>query len=221
MKSLALASVALLMLAACGTSDQGSSTSPTSKASVPEASSSAPSPSSTPTFRQLDSSGLKRALLPLSAAPVGYSVSPPTSNEDANKYFCDYKPPFEEQARVRRDFQKGAGLGAELLSVAIRQYDTVEHASAAFDALATTVAGCTSDTVNGQTLTYAQVNLAPVGEKTVGVRIEGPAFLLQGFSLVGPSILSAGAGSLTNADADLQARVLQQQVQLYESSAKQ
>lgn len=217
--------IAMLALSGCGA---GESDAPEAAASPGAASSEArgtgsasptPTESPTPSYRLFDQAALTKVLLPLSDAPPGYSIDA-SAAESQNKYFCDYKPPFEEKLRVRRDFQKGGGLQAQIASVIIRQFDTPQEAQAAFAALERTIAECKTDTLDGEKLTYAQVNMAQVGERTVGVRIEGPAFLVQGFALVGPSIISGGTGGLLSADADLQAELLEKQVGRYEEKAQ-
>jgi hypothetical protein len=48
----------------------------------------------------LDKPDLEAALLGIQDMPPGYSQDPP--NEPSTKTFCDYKPPVQEDALVRR-----------------------------------------------------------------------------------------------------------------------
>jgi hypothetical protein len=219
----ALATSALL-LAACGAANQSTSSNAGNGTST-----TSPSPSATPaaarpavpTYRTLDKSELTKALLGLEDLPPGYSQDPPNAASD-NKTFCDYKPPFTEEIHVSRDFTKGGGLSAEVLSVSLRQYANAQQAKAAFTALTDALAGCTGETYQGTKLTYAPMSVAKVGDGSVGVKITADgATLLQNFALVGPTLVTTGGGGLANANADQITSLLQEQVKVYESAAAQ
>lgn len=140
--------------------------------------------------------------------PVGYSQDPEEDSK-VNKNFCDYKAPFEEKVRVRRDFTKGGGLSSEVASVALRQYQSPEQARAAFDALVKTMETCTTETYQGTKMAYAAMSAPKVGDCSIGIRIEADNFtILQNFALVGPTLVSTGGGGVMNVNADQVANLL-------------
>ena len=87
-----------------------------------------------PTHRLLSETELTEALVGVQNLPPGYSQNPP-SEQVANKTFCDYVPPFEEEIKVTRDFTKGIGLSSEMLGVGLRQFASADQAREAFEAL--------------------------------------------------------------------------------------
>lgn len=208
------------VLAACGGEEptvadrQPDSESPTAV----ETSTVDPTESATPeapVYRILSRSALDRALIELEDLPPGYSQDP-HSDDSGNKYFCDYKPPAEERSRVRRDFTKGGGMSAELVSFSLRQFGSVEDAKAAWTAMTKTLKKCRSEVYDGVQLTYSPMSAPKLGDGSSGVKIDADGTtLLQNFVLVGPTIVSAGGGGLTNADAGAIARLLEIQVKRY------
>ncbi len=162
---------------------------------------------------------LNNALLGVQSLPPGYSQDPPAA-EGPNKTFCDYVPPFEESIKARRDFTKGAGLSAEILSVGLRQYANADQAKASFDALVNALGSCTGETFNGVQQTYAPMSAPNVGEGSVGVKIaDDNTGLLQFFAVVGPVLVNTGGGGLMNANADEIMSLLEAQVDQYRASA--
>ena len=171
-------------------------------------------------YNVLSKADLTSALLGIEDMPTGYSQDPP-SESDGNKTFCDYEPPFHEKIRVRRDLTKGGGLSAQLLSVTLRQYANAREAKASFAVLTKTISTCRSETYEGSKLEYAPLSAPKVGEASVGVRITSDGTtLVQNFALVGPTVLSAGGGGLTNTNADEAADLLGDQVDAYHTAAK-
>ena len=162
---------------------------------------------------------LAGALLGVQDLPAGYSQDPP-SPDTANKTFCDYKPPFEEKVKVRRDFTKGGGLSSEILSIGLRQYANPQQAKAAFDALTKALETCTGETYNGTKVTYTPMSAPKVGDASVGVKITADDMpLLQTFALVGPTLVNTGGGGLMNASADDVNTLLEAQVEAYKTAA--
>ncbi len=151
--------------------------------------------------------------------PPGYSQNPP-SEAVANRTFCNYIPPFEEEIKVARDFTKGIGLSAELLGVGLRQFASADQAGQAFEALKDTLASCTSETRDGTEVTYSQMSAPKVGNGSVGVRITGSdVSVIQFFAVVGPVLVNTGGGGLVNADADDVMNLLEAQVDRYTAAA--
>lgn len=209
----------LVLLAGCGgNSDSGESGAPSESASSEASASSAPTPPE-PKYAVLSKADLTGALLGIQDMPTGYSQDPP-SKSAGNKFFCDYKPRFDEKIRVRRDFTKSGGMSSQLLSFSLRQYADAKEAKAAFGALTRTLDTCRSETYEGSKLIYAPMSAPKVGEDSVGVRItsDGTTLLLN-FALVGPTLISAGGGGLVNVDADEIAGLLGDQVDAYDTAA--
>lgn len=213
---------ALLMaatLTACGGSGSASTDPGTATAAVvPAPSSSAPTP--TPQAQLLSKKKLTAALLPLSAMPAGWSVD--TSGSDSgDKTFCDYKQPHAAKIKLSRSFQKGGGLSASVASVGLRQYASAKDAGEAFDALEQALQTCHSETYQGSKLTYTAMSVDKVGDRALGVRIEGGgATVLQQFTLDGPVLANVGTGGMANVDANETAQLLRKQVDRYEAAAR-
>ncbi|MBM0236140.1 hypothetical protein JNW88_01615 [Micromonospora sp. ATA32] len=177
-----------------------------------------PSPAG-PTYKILDKATLTRALLPLTAMPTGYSEDESDSS-NTDKTFCNYRQPYVAKVKVSKSYQKGGGLSAQLILVGLRQYASPDQAKASFDKMAKTLETCRKDTSDGHKITYALMNLPEVGERSLGVRIElqgGTA--LQGFALVGPTLITTGTAGVVSADADVVADLLGKQADKYSSAA--
>jgi hypothetical protein len=215
-----------VILAGCGSTngdeDAGGGSDASSSGPQVDTASESPTPTKAtePTYRSLGKPALTKALIGVQDLPPGYSQDPPS--EDANKTFCNYKPPFTEKIKASRDFTKGGGLSAEFLSVGIRQYATAQQAKAAFKALADTLATCTTETDEGTKYTYALTSTAKVGEAQVGVKISTDgASGLSNFALVGPALINVGGGGVMNVDADTVTAMLRAQVKAYTAAAQQ
>lgn len=208
---------ALLALTACGTDAPQAQPSASIGAAPSSAPAPAPSPAA-PTYKILDKAGLTKALLPLKAMPTGYSEDESDSS-GTDKTFCNYRQPYTAKVRVSKSYQKGGGLSAQLIMVSLRQYASPAQARASFDKMAETLETCRKDTSVGQKVTYALMNLPELGEKSLGVRIElqgGTA--LQGFALVGPTLVSTGTAGVMSTDADVVADLLGKQVDRYSTA---
>ena len=218
--------VLTVLLASCGGSESTSPQQPAPTISTSTPTSPASSvPSSTPTstagpeYVRLREPALVASLLTLEALPVGYSQDPATT-DSGNKTFCDYKPPFTETEKVRRDFTKGGGISAEFVSVGLRQYEDSRQAAAGFKALTNALKTCTGEVYNGSRLTYSVMSSPAIGDGSIGVRIESDSYtLLQFFALVGPTLVNAGGGGITNANADEVVQLLKAQVESYQQAA--
>lgn len=172
-----------------------------------------------PTYRLLTEEELTATLLGVEDMPAGYSQDPP-GDPGARKTFCDYTPPFIEQVKVSRDFTKGGGLSAEVVSLGLRQYASPEEARAAFDAMATALASCPGESYGGSEFTYSPMSTPEVGDASLGlkVNIDGTD-VLQTFALVGPTMVNTGGGGLMNANADEVFSLLEAQINSYEAAA--
>ena len=185
---------------------------------------SATAPTASPTpeasaYEILTQAALEEALLAVDQLPPGYSQDPP-NKVGGNRHFCDYTPPTEEKFRVRRDFTKGGGLSAELISITLRQFKSVEEASAAWNAMTETLKTCKGEVHEGTKLTYSPMSAPKLGDASTGVKVDADGVtLLQNFVLVGPVMISAGGGGLMNADADTIANLLETQVERYVGAA--
>ncbi|MGC4763567.1 hypothetical protein ACLQ20_12005 [Micromonospora sp. DT46] len=216
---LATAVTAAITLAACGgDGGSGAEPPPTSSASAPTT-----GPTASPTaatYKQLHKAALTQALLPLKSMPAGYSEAPDEEDDGSDKTFCNYRQPHTAKVEASRSYQKGGGLNTEVAVVTLRQYDSAAQAKASFDKLAEVLQTCRKDTLNGQKVTYALMNPPETGEASLGVRIEmDNGTVLQGFALVGPVLISTGAGGLMSADADVVADLLGKQADRYSAAA--
>lgn len=210
-------------LVGCG--EQSAVSPQTTGSNTPSAvATSATTPTSSPTpeapaYEILTQAALKEALLEVDQLPAGYSQDPP-NEDDGNKNFCDYKPPTEEKFRVRRDFTKGGGMSAELISITLRQFKSVGEASAAWNAMIETLKTCKSEVYEGTKLTYSPMSAPKLGDASIGLKLDADGMtLLQNFVLVGPVMISGGGGGLMNADADTIANLLETQVERYVGAA--
>ncbi len=213
MRTVAGVMAALGLVAGCG--GQGGASSPAPATEAPATTAMTP----TPTQSLLTEEQLKGALLTVKDVPPGFAVEKDQTNK--NKMFCDYKPPVEEKIRTIRTFIKGGGLGAELLSVALRQYGSAQEARAAFDAMTKALETCTTDTVNGRKTEYAVMSAPKIGDDSIGVRVTfDQGTVLQNFGLVGPTLVAVGTGGVMNANAELGSQTLEQQVKKYQEAAQ-
>ncbi|WP_406045515.1 hypothetical protein OG799_14195 [Micromonospora sp. NBC_00898] len=218
-RSMAVVMAASLALTGCG----AESPRPEPAASGASAPTTAPAPEpspAAPTYKILGKAALTKALLPLNAIPTGYSEDESDSSDSSDKTFCNYRQPYVAKVKVSKSYQKGGGLSAQLILVSLRQYASPAQAKASFDKMAKTLETCRKDTSDGQKVSYALMNLPDVGEKSLGVRIElqgGTA--LQGFALVGPTLVTTGTAGVMSADADVVADLLGKQVDRYSTAA--
>jgi hypothetical protein len=177
-------------------------------------------PRAAPVYQILSKDDLTKALLPLNAMPTGYSDDPSQDSTGADKTFCNYKQPYTAKIRVSRSYLKGGGLSAEVIAVTLRQYADTAQAKASFDAMAKTLDTCREDTSDGQKVTYALMNVPVVGDRSLGVRIQTQtATVLQGFALVGPTLISTGTGGLITVNPDLVTDLLAKQAARYTDAA--
>lgn len=174
-----------------------------------------------PRYRVLSKSALNKVLLSLDDMPNGYADTTTKADlvDDAGT-FCHYKRPFQNKAYVTATFTKGSGFSAELIAPTIRQFANAAQAKASMNKLITVLKTCKKFTSDGQKLTVAKVKADPVGELSVAVRLEGDGFtLLQGYALVGPSMISVGTGGATSVDSDVVPSPLKKQVDRYTQGA--
>ncbi|MFD3456368.1 hypothetical protein ACFWVC_29885 [Streptomyces sp. NPDC058691] len=212
-------------LAACS-----SSTSPTAAGAPPAeqspsrpaatgASPAAGSPTPGPGPRFLTKNNLTAALLPLSEMPAGWSAGK-SDGAGANRAFCDYQQPHDAEVQATGNFRKGAGTTASVAAFGLRQYATPSDAAEVFDAMEQALRTCHKETYKGSVRTYAAMNVAKLGDRSLGVRVESDGYtLLQQFTLDGPALISAGIGGTAHLDAHTAALLLRQQVDHYEAAA--
>lgn len=213
-----LGAVAISMtLAACG----GTATPTAAKPAAPNSSAAAGAASSSPTPQAalLTKAQLTSALLSLSQMPAGWSAEGDSSSGD--KTFCDYRQPHKARIQVSRSFQKGGGLTATVATVGIRQYASASDAAESFTAMEKALETCHQETYQGSVLKYSPMSVDKLGDQSLGVRIDSDGTtLLQQFTLDGPTLINAGTGGLTNADADTATKLLRDQVDRYEAAAR-
>lgn len=211
-------------LAGCGGEQSATSPQATGSNTPGAGATSATTPTASPTpeapsYEILTQAALEEALLEVDQLPPGYSQDPPNA-DGGNKTFCDYKPPTEEKFRVSRDFTKGGGMSAELLSITLRQFKSVEQASAAWNAMNETLKTCKSEVSEGTKFTYSPMSAPKLGDASTGLKMDVDGMtVLQNFVLVGPVMISGGGGGLMNADADTIAKLLETQVERYVGAA--
>jgi hypothetical protein len=227
--ALALAAVPL---AACG----GSSDSPDD--AVGTQSSAAQEPASSPTedvvdepstpaepeYEKLSKGELEDALLSINELPAGYARDPsgdgPADDEDNDSY-CGYKAPKQPDIKVRHDYLKGGGLSSSLLSFSIGQYDSADGPQGYLDEFAKQLEKCTSETIDGEKVSYAQMSVPQVGDESMGVRVDGESYTLAAdMAKVGPVLIVVGGGGLMNLDVDELNDLFAKQVKEYLDAAK-
>jgi hypothetical protein len=218
-----------LAMTGCGGSDAPTvrTTSGQSPASVPSVSASTTAPGSSPEtppppqYELLSKEALRKTLLSLDDMPNGYADTTTKADQvDDAGTFCHYKRPYPNKTFVTRTFTKGSGFSAELVSPAIRQYANPMQAKASMTKLLATLKTCRKFTSDGESLKVAKVKADPVGEMSVTVRLEGSTFtIVQGYSLVGLSMIAVGTGGVTSVDGDVLRPLLQKQVDRYAAAA--
>ena len=174
-----------------------------------------------PEYQILSKAELNQVLLTLDDMPNGYADTTTEADlVDDGGTFCRYKRPFPNKTYVTATFTKGSGFSAELIAPTIRQYANAAQAKSSMHKLVTVLKTCKKFTSEGQKLTVAKVKADPVGELSVAVRLEGDGFtLLQGYALVGPSMISVGTGGAISVDSDVVPALLKEQVDRYTEAA--
>jgi hypothetical protein len=227
---IAAAAACVLAVAGCGASgaptvtvSSGTSTATRSTVSgSPTAAASASTMPRGPEYKLLSKSTLSGALLTLNDMPNGFADTTTQGDQvDDAGTFCHYKRPYPNKAFVTRVFTKGGGFDAKLISPTIRQYAGPAQAKASMAKLLATLKTCKKFTSDGESLKVAQVKADPVGETSVAVRLEGSNFtIIQGYSLVGPSMVTVGTGGSTSVDSDVVGPLLKEQVERYTRAAQ-
>ncbi|MCH5676193.1 hypothetical protein [Streptomyces gilvus] len=211
--------VAALSVALAACSNTATPTAAKPVASNSSTASSPASPSPTPQAALLTKTQLTSALLSLSQMPAGWSTDSDTSS--GNKTFCDYHQPHKARIQVSRTFQKGGGLTATFATVGIRQYASASDAAESFTAMEKALETCHQETYQGSVLKYSPMSVDKLGDRSLGVRIDNDGTtVLQQFTLDGPTLINAGTGGLTNAEADTATKLLRDQVDRYEAAAR-
>jgi hypothetical protein len=123
-------------------------------------------------------------------------------------------------SKARQDFTKGGGLGSELASISVVQYGSPAEASRIFERLRTGLGTCKGETAGDDAVTYSLMSTPKTGHPTLGLRVTAKDFtVLLNIAQVGPSLVNSGSGGITNADADLAASLVKQQVAKYQAAA--
>ena len=225
--AVAAAAASAVLLSSCGNSPASEGTAATSAPSTMTTSSAAtptaasPSTPPAPEYKVLRKPALANTLLSLDDMPNGYADTTTKADQvdDAGTY-CHYKLPYPEKTYVTRNFTKGSGFSTQLISPTIRQYASPAQAKASMLKLLSTLKTCKKFTSAGESVKVAKVKADPVGEMSVAVRLEGSTFaIVQGYSLVGPSMIAVGAGGVTSLDDDAVGPLLKKQVARYTRSA--
>lgn len=230
MRHLPALMLAVVMLAACGSSGGDSTSSPApakaSGAESPTSTEPSPTPSSDSASepRQLSSGDLAAALLTINDIPPGYSADPP--DESAVHTFCNYTSPVKETESAAQTFTKDEGLMTEVVKVGIRQYGSADDAARQMDALVSAMNTCTSETYAGIDATYALMSAPKLGKQTIGIRIN---FTTQGVDVAleelivldGAALIQVGQGGIGVAfpSIDEVAQLTETQIQNYEAAA--
>jgi hypothetical protein len=175
-----------------------------------------------PQYGLLTRRALTQALLTLDDMPNGYADTTTKADQiDDAGTFCNYKRPYPNRTYVTRNFTKGSGFSAVLISPTIRQYASPAQAKASMAKLLATLKTCRTFNSQGESLKVARVKEDPVGEASVAVRLEGSSFtIIQGYSLVGLSLIAVGTGGVTSVDSDVVGPLLKKQVDLYTTAAQ-
>jgi hypothetical protein len=218
---------AAVALAACGstssapaasatTSQTTSPSAPSKSATTPDASSSVTA-STRPAFKQLSSAQLIKALLALDEMPPGYTAEKPDTTE-SSETFCNYKRPNHANSYASLTYDS---TSMNAIAASIRQYDSVDDATAQQEALVAALQTCRSMTSSGQTLKVAQMSAPKLGDRTVGVALTSQGYTIAEFFIqVGPAVLQIGEAGLGGADVLKMTRLSKKAVAKYEESAK-
>lgn len=209
-----------LGLTACSGSTSGTGATPAATAST------ATSPAATParSYAHLSAQQINDVLLTYTDMPPGYAEAPDSASAQDHT-FCNYTQPTKAVVRGTRSFNKGGGLSQQFVSVTIREYATPAAARKAWDAMKQALDTCHRETYQGEKVTYSRMSAPTVGDASAGVRMTvsdrtvGEMTLVEDFALVGPAVVSSGAGGVMNVDADQAAQVLKQQVAAYKDAA--
>jgi hypothetical protein len=106
--------------------------------------------------------------------------------------------------------------------VQLSQYASEQVSSLNFERLRHGLKNCHGEVVEGDAVTYAVMSTPKLKYPTLGLRIDADTYtVLLDIAQVGPTVVVAGTGGVTNADADLAARLFQDQVAKFETAALQ
>lgn len=167
-----------------------------------------------PEVRLLSKSALAEALAGLSDMPPGFTKD--TKTTEGNKYFCDYKLPFEERFRATGSFSNDAD--GQYVTPVLREFKSANEASASFAALVKIIGTCKTEKVDGSTLNYSEMSAPRLGDGAIGVQIKVDGYtLMQNFVLSGPTIVSTGGVGVTAAQIS---KILQRQVDKYAAAVR-
>jgi hypothetical protein len=152
--------------------------------------------------------------------PPGYSQDPPSERNSSAEY-CG-SAPAHAPLRPGNDFTKGGGFSTEIASVQLAQYPSAQVASRNFTRLADGLKTCHGETYQDDKVTYSVMSTPKLDYPTLGIRIDADTYTaLLNIAQVGPTVVVAGTGGVTNADANLAAELFEKQVSNYEDAALQ
>lgn len=205
MRSLSTVVLLALALAACGGGSDDSADEPaespstSTAASEPTETSDAPADPEPAPAEPLSEEQLQAALLELGDMPPGFTKSEP--RDDETQYLCDYAPPSQFVAEAAQQYEKNEGLSVAIVSVAVLEYESPADAKAQFDALAETVATCSSDEIDGDQWSYAETSAPKLGEDSIGLRStatieDTDVALTQFYVLMGSGLVQVGQGGV-------------------------
>lgn len=218
--------VAVFSLCACGGDNEsttGNQVVESVGTTAPALPTSSPTPTTppAPSFQQLKLGELKKTLLTVEDMPAGYSQDPPSDDGESSAEYCGSKPDTAPM-RPGNDFTKGGGFSTEIASVQLAQYPSEQVASKNFERLRKGLKSCHGEIFDGDRVTYSVMSTPKLDYPTLGIRIEADTYtVLLNIAQVGPTVVLAGTGGLTNADANLAAEMFKKQVSSYEAAALQ
>ncbi|SDD75368.1 hypothetical protein [Nocardioides lianchengensis] len=183
-----------------------------------------PSTSAEPEYRRLSKKTLEDTLLSVNELPAGYARDPsgdgPDDDEDNDSY-CAFEASKQPDVKVRHDYLKGGGLSSSLLSFSIGQYDSEKGPQAYLDEFAKQLETCTSEESDGETVKYAVMSVPQIGDRAMGVRVEGESYTLAAdMATAGPVLIVVGGGGLIDLNVDEVNELFAKQVEKYLAAAK-
>lgn len=173
-----------------------------------------------PEYKNLSKAELEDALLSINELPVGYAQEPAEDDEDNDSY-CGYEPPSQPGIKIRHDYMKGGGLSGQLISISVGQYDSQDGPEGYLRSFAKQLEKCSSQTIDGEKVTYALMSVPQLGDAAMGVRVQGESYTAAAdLAQVGPVLIVVGGGGLMNLDVDQINDLFKKQVDKYVDAAK-
>ena len=164
-------------------------------------------------YKRLTKAQLDQVLLTIDDLPPGYSADPKDESNGTAKYCGSAPPNAPTKSKAGQDFTKGGGLGSELASASVVQYSSPAEASRIFRKLSLGPGDMQGRVCRRRSVTYELKSAPKTGYPTLGFRVTGEGYaVFLNIAQVGPSLVNSGSGGVTNADADLAASLVTQQI---------